>query len=235
MGAMGASLPTCQRGGSTVGWRTDKGRPDASRPSMAVTAQQSHGLGGRHIEPASWGGGVRGGLDLDLVGLGWAGPKTSQVDQGHSTHTHTLHCRTSILQARSTPTMPVARLPAWSSGVLQHKKAPSCLRRPQWKVQRSGGTRRRLIGRNPDTTPSSTSHGSRFPTLGTANVQGPPACPPTGLLTSLIDNSGSHAAGSWTVRIHPKSLLSLLIQATILGSTTCSSHVPSAAARQFHA
>ena len=60
----------------------------------------------RHSNPIFWVGGtstcilgVRGGLHLDLVGLGWAGPKSSQVDQaaqGHSTAT---------LQAQSTSTI----------------------------------------------------------------------------------------------------------------------------------
>lgn len=64
-----------------------------------------------------------------------------------------------------------------------------------------------------------------------------------GLLISLIDNSGSHAATSLGMldcqNPSPSqrvlSALTFSIQATILGSTTCSSHVPSAAARQFHA
>lgn len=101
----------------------------------------------RHSNPMVWVGGTsnlhlggvsRGGLDLDLVGLGWARgrPRSTKVTR------HPLHCTAGIFQAWSTPTMPVARQPAWSSGVLQHHKAPSCLRRPQWKVRRSGGTRR---------------------------------------------------------------------------------------------
>lgn len=66
---------------------------------------------------------------------------------------------------------------------------------------------------------------------------------------SLIDNLGSDAAGSWTVCLSEsqsiRCFLSLpiltltltltLTQTTILGSTTCSSHVPIATARQFHA
>lgn len=66
----------------------------------------------RHSNPIFWVGGtstcilgVRGGLDLDLVGLGWAGPKSSQVDKGHSTQ-HTL-------QARSTIAVAPARMTKW--------------------------------------------------------------------------------------------------------------------------
>lgn len=86
--ALPASLPEGTDDGRMGG--TDEGRPDASRPSVAVTAQQSHGLGGRHIEPASWGG-VKGGLGS---GSRWAGlgQRSSQVDQGHSTPT-ALHSR----------------------------------------------------------------------------------------------------------------------------------------------
>lgn len=65
-----------------VGWRT---RGD----QMSLVGHGCHGTaipysGWEAHRPASWGPGP-GGLDLDLVGLGWARPKSSQVDQGHST------------------------------------------------------------------------------------------------------------------------------------------------------
>lgn len=73
---------------------------------MAVTAQQSHTLGGGASTCIF---GARGpwGLDLDLAGLGRARPKSSRVDKGHSTP------RTA-LQAGPHPRRRL-RLPAWST------------------------------------------------------------------------------------------------------------------------
>lgn len=178
-------------------------------------------------------------MDLDLVGLGWAGPKSSEVDQGHSTLTR--WAAYILPRAWSTRTMPVARLPAMAERCLA---AQECAILPaaaamegakKWTNMKADRPRTRTRTRT--RTRYAFFNDTRLPRGVRQLVR------PTG---SLIDNSGSHAASSWTVRIHPShrclrcsrflSSSSLQMFLTVFSDPPPAPLMsPSAAARQFHA
>lgn len=211
-----ACQPVCQGG------LTDEGRPDESRRSW-LPRHSNPMLSGAAHRPASWSQGACGlGSGSRWAGLGWA-----KVVPGRQRSLDT-----TTLQAGPHPRRRL-RLPAWST--MSCSTSVLCLRWPRWKVRgRKTGTGAGTGTEAPEIKKKKKRH--LHGQQQTTDCSGGPPVRSTGL---LIDNLGSHAAGSWTVRIriHPIFPLTLILttQTTILGSTTCSSHVPIATARQFHA